>query len=39
MVDAVENERERLASGQEPRQFVFAHLDRLVAQIAAVDLD
>jgi hypothetical protein len=34
--DAVEDERERLASGQEPRQFGLARLDRLVPEIAAV---
>jgi hypothetical protein len=37
--DAVENEGERLASGQEPGQFGLARLDRLVAQIAAIKLD
>jgi hypothetical protein len=37
--DAVEDERERLASGQEPGQLCLAPLDRLVPEIAAVDLD
>jgi hypothetical protein len=35
---AVEDERERLTTGQEPRQLGLARLDRLVAQIAAVEL-
>ena len=36
---AVEDERQRLAFGQEPRQLGLALLDRLVPQIASVKLD
>jgi len=38
VVGTIEDERERLASGQEPSQLGLARLDRLVAEIAAVEL-
>jgi hypothetical protein len=36
--DAVQDQRQRLTAGQEPRQLGFALLDRLVPKIAAVKL-
>ena len=38
VVGTIEDERERLASGQEPSHLGLARLDRLVAEIAAVEL-